>query len=81
MKKVTLFACLLVLTLGANAQVTTFVRPNAIPPNARRVAASENGVTTVSPQAPKPTSNGGPQAPPIAKVPPHVNTVPPVAKK
>jgi len=81
MKKVSLLACLMLLTLGANAQIATIVRPNAIPPNAHRgPRTNDAGVTTVSSQAPKPAPNGGPQGPPVAKVPPN-STVPPVVRK
>ena len=91
MKKLTLLASLLALALGASAQSHQSVGPVAIPPNARGGARTNAvGVTTTthpaaavqsSAAAAKPASNGGPQAPPIAKVPPHVVPVPPIAKK
>jgi hypothetical protein len=90
MKKVTLFACLLVLALGASAQTALSVRPIAIPPNAHNGAKAEaNGITVadhaVSGQSPnavsKSSTSGGQQVPPIAKTPPNAVHVPPVAKK
>ena len=90
MKKLTLLASLLALALGASAQSHQSVGPVVIPPNARGGARTNAvGVTTTTPPAAavqsaaaaKPASNGGLQAPPIAKVPPHVVPVPPIAKK
>ena len=87
MKKVTLFACLLVLTLGASAQSAISVSPTAISPNAHRgVQANAKDITAanhaVSAQsAAKPQSNGGPPGPPVSKQPPTAVQVPPVAKK
>jgi len=90
MKKLTLFASLLVLTLGANAQTAISISPIAIPPNAHRgVKADANGITTsdhaVSGQAAnaasKSATSGGPVGPPVAKTPPVAVPVPPVARK
>jgi hypothetical protein len=91
MKKVTLLASLLALTLGASAQNYQSVRPIAIPPNARGGERPNaiNGVTTVHPDkaaqsentAVKPATHGGPQAPPVAKVPPNAVHVGSTAKK
>ena len=86
MKNVTLFACLLVLTLGASAQSVRSVSPVAIPPNARGARALDNGVTVADHAAAtqsataKPAANGGPQGPPEAKVPPKAVPVQPKAK-
>ncbi len=87
MKNATLFACLLVLTLGASAQSARTVSPIAIPPNARGGEKHVNGITVadhaVSGQsdAAKPASNGNPQGPPVAKQPPNAVQVPRTAKK
>jgi hypothetical protein len=84
MKKVTLFACLLMLALGASAQNAISVRPIAIPPNAHN--GDVKGIT-VAPNAlganpsSKSSTSGGPVGPPVAKVPPIAVPVPPVAKK
>ncbi len=89
MKNLSLFACLLVLTLGASAQNAISVGPIAIPPNARNGAkANADGTTTIehaqaqsSTAAAKPAPNGGPQGPPVSKTPPNAVQVPPTAKK
>jgi hypothetical protein len=88
MKNVTLFACLLVMTLGATAQNSHSTNPVAIPPNARggERPNAVGGVTTVhvpqaSEAAVKPAPNGGPQGPPVAKVPPNAVQVGNTAKK
>jgi len=82
MKNVTLFACLLVMTLGASAQNSVSSNPVAIPPNARggERPNAVGAITTVhipqaslsSEAAAKPAPNGGPQGPPtIIKTPPN----------
>ncbi len=90
MKKVTLLACLLALTLGASAQNHQSASPVAIPPNARlgERPNAVGGVTTIHPPAARsadatarPASNGGPQGPPASKTPPNAVQVPPTAKK
>ena len=92
MKNVTLFACLLVLTLGAAAQTSRTVRPIAIPPNAHNGAQSNsNGTTTINHAAgqsaeAKSAISGGPQGPPVVKppivvAPPNAVHVPPTARK
>ena len=90
MKKVTLFASLLVLTLGASAQNAISVSAIAIPPNAHRgVKADAHGITVadhaVSGQpanaVSKSATSGGPQGPPSSTVPPIAVRVPPTAKK
>ena len=87
MKNLTLFACLLVLTLGASAQSARSVSPVAIPPDARGVRALGNGITVADhvvkaqSDAAKPPANGGPQGPPTAKVPPSALKVPALARK
>ena len=90
MKNVTLFACLLVMTLGATAQNSHSTNPVAIPPNARggERPNAVGGVTTVhvpqaaaSEAAAKPAPNGGPQGPPVAKTPPNAVSVAPTARK
>jgi len=89
MKKVTLLACLLALTLGASAQnQQSTVR---IPPNARGGERPNaiSGVTTVHPDAAaepantadKPARHGDRQVPPVAKVPPNAVHAGNTAKK
>ncbi|MGO9516157.1 MAG: hypothetical protein ACLPND_03850 [Candidatus Korobacteraceae bacterium] len=88
MKNVTLFACLLVPTLGASAQTARTVSPIAIPPNARGgekhavgITVADHAVSGQSATAAKPAANGGPQGPPVVKQPPNAVQVPPTAKK
>jgi hypothetical protein len=90
MKTVTLFASLLVLTLGASAQNAISVSPIAVPPNAHRgpkadaspITVSDHAVSGQAPNAvTKAATSGGSQVPPIAKTPPNAVHVPPVAKK
>ena len=88
MKTVTFFACLFVLTLAASAQNAISVSPVAIPPNAHQgERANANGITaldravTAQSAAAKPAPSGGPQGPPVAKVPPNAVQVPPTARK
>jgi len=90
MKKVSLFACLLALALSASAQnhrpvSPNAIRPNAIGPNARGASANAEGVTTIHPAADaKAAPSGGPQGPPVKKIPPNAvgpNAVDPTATK
>ena len=87
MKNVTLFACLLVLTLGASAQTSSSVSRIAIPPNAHSkeeahaITVADHAVSGQSASAAKPAANGGPQGPPVVKQPPNAVQVPPTAKK
>jgi hypothetical protein len=90
MKNVTLFACLLVLTLGASAQSAISVSSAAISPNAHNGAkADAHGVTTadraVSAKSasanPNSAISGGPQGPPVSKAPANAVTVSSNAKK
>ena len=88
MKKVTLLACLMVLTLCASAQNRQSVSPIAIPPNARGERPNAVGpITTIHPPvaqsaeaAAKPAPNGGPQGPPVSKTPPNAVPVRSTAK-
>jgi hypothetical protein len=87
MKKVTLFACLFVLTLGASAQNASSISPVAIPPNARGgekksaspITVADHAVTGQPANAV--TSSSARALPPIAVTPPNSVHVPPVAKK
>ena len=87
MKNVTLFACLLVLTIGASAQTSSSVSRIAIPPNAHSkeeahaITVADHAVSGQSASAEKPAANGGPQGPPVVKQPPNAVQVPPTAKK
>jgi len=91
MKNATLFACLMVLTLGANAQSSRSAGPVAIPPNAHSGERPNviGGVTTIHHDAAaqavntnaKPASDGGPQGPPVAKIPPNSQRPGPIARK
>jgi len=85
MKNVTLFACLLVLTLGASAQSASVSRI-AIPPNAHSIERAHaitvaDHAVSAQPAPAKPAANGGPQGPPTQKQPPNAVQVPPTAKK
>jgi hypothetical protein len=88
MKNIRLFACLMLLSLGANAQHAIPVSPIAIPPNAHSVKADANGVATSSNAASaqsanaasKASSTSGPSGPPVAKQPPNAVQVPPTAR-
>jgi len=90
MKNASLFACLLVLTLGASAQSSRSVSPIAIPPNARGgVSANPIGITRIhrtaeaqsADSAASSVSSDAKQVPPTAKAPPIAVKVPPTAKK
>jgi len=90
MKKLTLLACLLALTLGASAQNHQSVSPTAIPPNARGgEKANAVGATTIRPvaasqsadSAAKPAPDTGHKVPPIATMPPNAVREAPTAKK
>jgi hypothetical protein len=89
MKNATLFACLLVLTLGASAQNARSASPIAVPPNARGgekrsatgITVAGHAVSGQSANAVTKATSEGSQVPPIAKAPPNAVHVPPVAKK
>ncbi len=90
MTKVTLLTFLLALTVGASAQNPQSVSRTAIPPNARGgekpnaisgVARANSAAADSEAATAKAIPSGGPQEPPVAKVPPNAVHHGPTARK